>query len=316
MKDQLKMISEALNETIDLIYNEKKLLSRIKAAEKVLNESNIKLNDYEIQLIKEEKDVEKLKKFTLTNMIHTLLRDKDEVNEKELSEVMQVKSMIDNLMFDIDDSKDHILSLKSKLKGLDDLEKKYVLMLKEKAALIEILYPMKWEKIMVINDEIQENNRLTKEIKEAVEAGTGARYKGNDIKVSLNKAKSWGTYDMLGGGLIATMAKRSHIDEAQVKLASFRGALRVFNKELEDVGKNIKADLDMSEFLKFADWFFDGFFVDWAVQSKITNALENINHMIYRIDSLLIDLKRNEETLIKRNLQLNMDIENYIKDII
>ena len=52
-----------------------------------------------------------------------------------------------------------------------------------------------------------------------------------------------------------------------------------------------------SGFATFADFFFDGFFVDWFVQSKINNSLDSVNGAISRINHVLRDLINNQNAL-------------------
>ena len=54
-----------------------------------------------------------------------------------------------------------------------------------------------------------------------------------DIEVSqdnalknLNSAEGWGTWDLLGGGLISDLAKHSHIDDAKNDVANAQNLLR------------------------------------------------------------------------------------------
>ena len=39
----------------------------------------------------------------------------------------------------------------------------------------------------------------------------------DSVLSSLESAEGWGTWDLLGGGLISDLAKHSHIDDAKVE---------------------------------------------------------------------------------------------------
>ena len=69
----------------------------------------------------------------------------------------------------------------------------------------------------------------------------------------------------MGGGLMADLAKYEELDDAQKQIEQLQVELRRFKTELADV--EITADLQVTvdSFLKFADFFFDGLFADWAV---------------------------------------------------
>lgn len=53
-----------------------------------------------------------------------------------------------------------------------------------------------------------------------------------------------------------------------------------------------KEDLVLEKvILSFADWFFDGFAVDWMVQSRINQAKEQVEEAIYRVERILSGLR-------------------------
>jgi DNA repair exonuclease SbcCD ATPase subunit len=125
-----------------------------------------------------------------------------------------------------------------------------------------------------------------KEIGEALSEGNNALSQSQDILKSLQSAANWGTYDMFGGGMLATMAKRGHMDEAQKKIYSFQNTLRRYNQELQDVGDAYLPEFENDGFMRFADWFFDGFFVDWTVQSEINQVKEQVHQTHQAIENL------------------------------
>ena len=69
-------------------------------------------------------------------------------------------------------------------------------------------------------------------------------------------------------------------------------ALRNFSKELKDVNIACNLNLDMGDFLTFADYFFDGFAVDWMVQERINKARNQVEEAIRRTEEALNQLQR------------------------
>jgi hypothetical protein len=47
-----------------------------------------------------------------------------------------------------------------------------------------------------------------------------------------------------------------------------------FKRELADVRENVELQIDIGELESFADFFFDNLIIDWIVQSKIVDSLE------------------------------------------
>ena len=131
-----------------------------------------------------------------------------------------------------------------------------------------------------------------REIQEAVAAGERALDSLRAAEKSLNSAGGWGLFDMFGGGMSPTMIKQSKINDARGELEAARYALRSFEKELQDVSRAVDLRIDIGSFLSFADFFFDNFFVDWMVQSKIDQAKSQVSQAIRQVEGILTELRR------------------------
>jgi len=122
------------------------------------------------------------------------------------------------------------------------------------------------------------------------------------MKSHLKKAKDWGTWDMLGGGLISNMAKHSAIDDANNIAQRSQHLLKSFQKELSDINQFTEIQVNLSAFSTFADFFFDGFFVDWFVQSKINDSLNSVENTYSNIENIISSLRTNLSALqVKQN---------------
>lgn len=126
-----------------------------------------------------------------------------------------------------------------------------------------------------------------KEIGEAVAAGQRALQSLRMAREELNHAKNWGIVDLVGGGLISSLAKRSKMNNAQNYMNQAKLDLRTFGDELDDVQDLQRLNIDTDDFLNFADWFFDGFVVDFMVQDKINKACAQVDDAIYRVENIL-----------------------------
>ena len=125
---------------------------------------------------------------------------------------------------------------------------------------------------------------IEKEKREAIEAGRRALNSLSAAKENLNSAKNWGLVDMLGGGFFSTMLKHSKMDQAKYDL-------RNFSRELNDVNMACNLHIDIGDFLSFADYFFDGFVVDWMVQDRINTAKRQVEEAIRRTESIVNQLQ-------------------------
>jgi hypothetical protein len=100
------------------------------------------------------------------------------------------------------------------------------------------------------------------ELREAITAGTSVTQALNSAIQSLKSAKGWGTFDLLGGGMISDAVKHNHIDHAKEYIHQAQSSMRNFQKELLDINEEANMQVDISGLLKFADFFFDGLIAD------------------------------------------------------
>ena len=69
----------------------------------------------------------------------------------------------------------------------------------------------------------------------------------------------------------------------------------VFQRELKDVSGILDFQIDIGGFLTFADFFFDGILADVFVQSKISQAKEQVDQAIWQVNRIIEDLLRMEQ---------------------
>ncbi len=96
---------------------------------------------------------------------------------------------------------------------------------------------------------------------------------------------------MFGGGIFSTIAKYSHLDDAQSKVEKLQDYLRRFKTELADVSISDNTNVQIDSFTQFADYFFDGLFVDWAVHDKITQSESQVKETEKMISKVVEKLK-------------------------
>lgn len=128
------------------------------------------------------------------------------------------------------------------------------------------------------------------EVIEAKIASENLLRKINEAEVLLRKAKVWGIWDILGGGLLVSFIKRSRINQANQTLREVSDAMKIFLKELNDVDDDFDLDLNASSMEYLFDTWFDNIFTDMFVQSKLNNQLRDLNSLrekVQAIDDLL-----------------------------
>ena len=121
---------------------------------------------------------------------------------------------------------------------------------------------------------------LQKELREAITAADRALEGLERARLSLKSARNWGIYDILGGGFISGMIKRSKMRDAGAEMEYARQELLHFRRELEDVDQLIDTGFTDFDFVAFGDLFLDGFLFDLLAQGRISEAREKVDRAI------------------------------------
>jgi methyl-accepting chemotaxis protein len=262
--------------------------------------------------IKEQRDVEKLEKGSSVSFFLKLFGKLEEKIEKEEIEALDAKHKYESTQYELNNVKVSILNLKDEIKDYDKLVKEYEALWRQKER--ELLNSSSFKRQEYVNstEKLASLKVLDKELKEAVNAGESLTEVLEEAKKEFESAKSWGTIDMFGGGVMSSMIKRGHIENANKVLNEVQYLVKSFKKELNDVNVSLDMKYVSGDFSDMTDIFFDNFFSDIMVQDKINNALNNVNRTLRVVE-------RNTKELVK-SIEVNnteMDLlSDRIKSIV
>lgn len=249
------------------------------------------------KLLKEKADVEKLEGLSFSAIFLSLVGKKEDRLDKEREELLEAELRYEECLETIRELEKELKEIDEKLKDFSHVRARYNELIKEKERQLLKDDSYQGRRLRESLDLINELKLDIKEVDEAIEAGDRAIDGLEEMKEHLLSARSWGVWDVLGGGFISDMAKHSAIDKANEVGHRVQYLLKSFQKELADVNQFTDIKVNISSFTAFADFFFDGFFVDWFVQSKINRSIENVNGALSRIDSILRDLRNDRDKL-------------------
>ena len=145
-----------------------------------------------------------------------------------------------------------------------------------------------------------EDEEQLREIREAQEACEAALTSLGEAQRAVDSAQSWGTYDTwFGGGLFSSLVKHNRIDDAEGFMRAIDAALDRLRRELADVRIEGAAlgGVGVSDLNRTLDVWFDNFFSDMAVQSRLNDA----DHRLDTIGEALVSVRR---ALHDRQLEL------------
>ena len=132
-------------------------------------------------------------------------------------------------------------------------------------------------------------------IEHAVNSANEALYHLTNAENLLNSAGNWGIFDMLGGKLIASVAKHSKMDQANEEILLAKQHIQEVSYFLKDQIGNITVDLNVNGLLSFADTFFDSFIMDMVMQGRINDAKIQVREAISTMEGVLDALSEIEE---------------------
>lgn len=239
---------------------------------------------------KEERDVERLEGGSLAALFYGMTGKKSEKLDKEQREAYEAAVRHDTVLGELETMDYEIQQLERRKHSMNELENKLENAIRERKEWLKANCPEKAQDILDAEARIAGLRGQLKEIREALEAGKSAKRTTEDIKKSLSSAESWGTWDVLGGGMITTMVKHSHLDEAQNQINVLQQRLRTFRTELVDVSFDSDIQVQIDGFLRFADYFWDGIFSDWMVLGKIHDSQSQIYEVGAKLDNVLRQL--------------------------
>lgn len=262
-------------------------LSELREQINILAENERKLKKIKLA---EQADVDRLEGRSLAAFFYNVVGNKDEKLDKERREAYAASVKYDAAARELEGAEADTRRLVEELRELEGCEERYDETLRAKAEEVKASGSAAAREILELESEIAFLENQKREIGEAITAGQDAMHTAGKVMNSLDSAEGWGTWDLLGGGIITDIVKHSHLDEAQGQVEHLQGKLRRFKTELADV--QIQADMQISidGFLRFADYFFDGLFADWAVMDKIGRSKSQVRDTLGEINSVIARL--------------------------
>lgn len=300
------MYSQINNEIYELrekLRTKEKLQSLRDMAKKELHKKRTDEKSLYSILKKEEDDVTRLEGMSFSSIFLSIIGKKEDRLDIEREEFLTAKLRYEENLEVIRELEEKIGRIDKELKDYGDIEREYNDLIKKKERLLIEEDGEDGRNLKASLDRINELKLSIKEVKEAISAGEVANKALDEMKKHLDSARSWGVWDIVGGGFLSNMAKHSAIDDANKAAHDFKYVLKNFEKELSDVSEFSQVEVDISGFTTFADFFFDGFFVDFFVQSKINDSISNVDNVYSKINGIILNLKSNlsqMETELKR----------------
>lgn len=261
----------------------------------------------------EQEDVDKLERISLSSIIASIAGNKEEKLSRERAEAYAAALKHDAAVQQAEEVEQKIFSLNTELQSLSGTEQEYETVLAAKRDALKASDPACSAEICRIEDRLAAIAAEKKEIDEAQSAGKNVLWKLSAIEKNLSSAEGWGTWDMLGGGLISDFAKYSYLDDAQNQINELQSGLRQYQTELADVMMQADIQVQTDGFLRFADYFFDDIFSSWAVLNRIQNTQSEISRTRSRVDGIQEQLESARNALQQEESHLKTVLDETVR---
>lgn len=310
MLEQINLEIEALLKDYthpDSIYK------KIDGTKTMLENARHELKKLEGIMEKEQLDVEKMSQTSLKTLFYKCLGTHDKQVAKEKEETLAAVLKYESCKKSVDELTDKLSQLTNRHYEMSKVQGKLEALYEEKRRVMANFNMPEYAKIGQLEKEISFIRREIKELKEAITPGNMAINTLNEAIELLDSAGDWGTWDLLGGGLIADMMKHDKIDKAKQAILNAQTYVQRLQVELQDVNMSLDGSIQITGGAVFADFFFDGLIADWYMQSKISQSRENVVATCGKIrkivSTLSTQLNHKEEDLEAKEREIKRIIE-------
>lgn len=263
----------------------------------------------------EQAGVDRLESGGLAALFYSLIGKGEEKLDKERAEAAAAAVKYEAAARELANVEDDLERFRAERRELENADEEYRRALEARAEELRRSGSGAGRELLRIEAEIAAEESRKEEIVEAIAAGSDALNTAQAILDELGDAEGWATWDLIGGGLISDLAKHSHLDSAQNNVALLQSQLRRFKTELADVGSSVSGlQVNIDGFMRFADYFFDGLFVDWMVLDRIQQSTDQVEETYARIKGVLDWLNKSLEQATARTNELRTKADAVVVD--
>ena len=227
----------------------------------------------------EQKDVEDLGRLSFASIAAKLSGCGEERLEREEAEACAARMKYDAAERQLAEIRQEIAGCEAELRADQGCEARFQQVLEEKREALKLENSAAAERIIALEERLAELQSRLRELEEARSAGEDVSRRLDQVLASLGSAENWGTWDVIGGGLLTDMMKYSRLDEAQHSMEQMQSALRRYRRELADVAALHIGDFRPDGFTWTLDVLFDNIFFDWSVLEQISNSRDRVEDL-------------------------------------
>jgi len=250
----------------------------------------MKVGELQTQSEKEQKDVQKLEGLSLEGLFYALLGSKEQQLEKERQEALMAQLQYDEAHRSLELLLSEKVSLENRMQNLEEIIQIFDTKLETKLALLlKYAHPSALD-IKNQHTQLQTLESQKRETYEAIESAKQYQEVLLLLIGQLESSSKWGTWDLMGGGMLASYVKQQRLSDARQTVSSLRYYGQKLEKELADIKQTYSLEVNMSSMEHFVDIFFDNLWVDWMIQQRISQSLGSARLIRSQLHQLIMDL--------------------------
>jgi hypothetical protein len=305
LHDELSHATEALRQRDRLRAQREALTARFQSERELHIELSTRLHA-------ERKDVARLEGISFQRLFATLGGTLDEGLEKERQEAhlaelrfVEQDQLLAALQTEVD-------AIDRRIDALGDVDERQRLALDAKGRMLVERGDAHGRLVLELSGRVSEIDTVGRELDEAIASGHVLAQRLAAAATALDSAASYGRWDIMGGGFLATMAKHGKLDEASHHIQASRVSLAQFRKEMSDVQVEAFIEPAQSPLVAFADIVFDGLLVDILVQNRIHQTAARVATTRFQVDRCIEGLVRAAEDNHRQRVEWAAQLEQAI----
>ncbi len=237
---------------------------------------------YEAYLAEQE-DVHRLEGESFSALLFRLLGKLEEQQEQNRAELYAASMKYETALRQQEEVQAHMAALLREQADYADAEERFAAAFQQERQRLAAEEPQKAAELLALEQRMASTETEIREVEEARSAGSRVLGMIDAAAEDLSSAEGWSTFDLLGGGLIADMLKHGRLEHAQGDICILQEQLRSYRTELADVSMDAEVRLEVGEFLRFADMFFDDIFSGITVLDHIISAQRQLSQAEERV---------------------------------
>ncbi len=303
----LSAYNEKLNGLREKMARRGKLESMLFELRRQEGELAARVGELARELHMEQADVDRLTG-GFRSIFYAVIGKKGEMLEKEQAEVLAASMKYETAKKELEAVQKEVYDLDWEAGAIRRYEREYQAVLMEKVEAMKKMSAYA-EKIADLEEKKGFLAIQIREVNEAIAAGRNILGQLDNIERSLSDAESCAQWDLFTKrSIITQIEKWSYLDDAKAHAEKLEWLVRRFKTELSDLSIQTDFSLPDSEGLRFADWFFDGLFVDWTVLSRIQESKESLSPSRYQVENMLTELRKYEKGLKRKQDEIDFNI--------